>query len=106
MSDADDGQSGDFFRYPADHLFADIWNGPGLSDRDRRLLPIGMLSATGAANVLGIQVPAAHPNGELGRRGAARDRDLRLPLRRLAHRGPAELDRREDDGQGPAVTQR
>ncbi len=34
MSDGD----GDFFRYTADHLFADIWNRPGLTDRDRRLL--------------------------------------------------------------------
>jgi 4-carboxymuconolactone decarboxylase len=56
---------GDFFRYTADHLFADIWNRPGLSDRDRRLLLIGALTATGAADVLGIQVPAAHANGEL-----------------------------------------
>jgi len=61
MSDAD----GDFFRYTADHLFGDIWQRPGLSDRDRRLLLIGMLSATGAADVLGIQVPAAFANGEL-----------------------------------------
>ena len=36
MTDGD----GDFFRYTADHLFADIWNRPGLSDRDRRLLLI------------------------------------------------------------------
>jgi 4-carboxymuconolactone decarboxylase len=56
---------GDFFRYTADHLFADIWRRPGLTDRDRRLLLIGMLAATGAADVLGIQVPAAHANGEL-----------------------------------------
>ena len=35
-----DGE-GDFFRYTADHLFADIWNRPGLSNRDRRLLLIG-----------------------------------------------------------------
>jgi 4-carboxymuconolactone decarboxylase len=56
---------GDFFRYTADHLFADIWNRPGLSDRDRRLLLIGALTATGAADVLGIQVPAAHAAGEL-----------------------------------------
>ena len=61
MSDAD----GDFFRYTADHLFGDIWQRPGLTDRDRRLLLIGMLAATGAADVLGIQVPAAYANGEL-----------------------------------------
>ena len=59
-----DGE-GDFFRYTADHLFADIWNRPGLSDRDRRLLLIGMLSTHGGADVLGIQVPAAYKNGEL-----------------------------------------
>jgi 4-carboxymuconolactone decarboxylase len=61
MNDAD----GDFFRYTADHLFGEIWQRPGLTDRDRRLLLIGMLAATGAADVLGIQVPAAHANGEL-----------------------------------------
>jgi 4-carboxymuconolactone decarboxylase len=56
---------GDFFGYTADHLFADIWNRPGLTDRDRRLLLIGLLSGKGATDVLGIQVPAAYRNGEL-----------------------------------------
>lgn len=62
--DMQDGE-GDFFRYTADHLFADIWSRPGLSDRDRRLLLIGVLAGTGASDVLGIQVPAAYQNGEL-----------------------------------------
>jgi 4-carboxymuconolactone decarboxylase len=62
--DMSDGE-GDFFRYTADHLFADIWTRQGLSDRDRRLLLIGMLAGQGAADVLGIQVPAAHAKGEL-----------------------------------------
>jgi 4-carboxymuconolactone decarboxylase len=62
--DMTDGE-GDFFRYTADHLFADIWDRPGLSDRDRRLLLIGLLAGQGAADVLGIQIPAAHANGEL-----------------------------------------
>ena len=61
MSDGD----GDFFRYTADHLFADIWSRPGLSDRDRRLLLIGLLAGTGAQDVLSIQIPAAYANGEL-----------------------------------------
>lgn len=56
---------GDFFRYTADHLFGDIWNRPGLTDRDRRLILIGMLAGTGAADVLGIQIPAAYSRGEL-----------------------------------------
>ena len=59
-----DGE-GDFFRYTADHLFADIWSRPGLSDRDRRLLLIGMLTGTGAHDVLTIQVPAALASGDL-----------------------------------------
>ena len=59
---------GDFFRYTADHLFGDIWNRPGLTDRDRRLLLIGALTATGAADVLGIQVPAAQASGEFSER--------------------------------------
>jgi 4-carboxymuconolactone decarboxylase len=59
-----DGE-GDFFRYTADHLFGDVWNRPGLTDRDRRLLLIGLLAGKGYADVLGIQVPAAHANGEL-----------------------------------------
>jgi 4-carboxymuconolactone decarboxylase len=62
--DLQDGP-GDFFRYTADHLFADIWNRPGLSIRDRRLLLIGLLAGTGQDDVLSIQVPAAYANGEL-----------------------------------------
>jgi 4-carboxymuconolactone decarboxylase len=62
--DMTDG-TGDFFRYTADHLFADIWNRPGLSDRDRRLLLIGLLTGTGAHDVLTIQVPAALSSGDL-----------------------------------------
>ena len=53
--------SGDFFRYTADHLFADIWNRPGLSDRDRRLLLIGMLAGTNQHDVLTIQIPRRTP---------------------------------------------
>ena len=62
--DLQDGP-GEFFRYTADHLFADVWSRPGLSTRDRRLLLIGLLAGTGQDDVLGIQVPAAYGNGEL-----------------------------------------
>ena len=64
MSDPGD-TAGDFLSITVDHLFGDIWQRPGLSDRDRRLLLIGLLAGQGAADVLGIQVPAAHANGEL-----------------------------------------
>jgi 4-carboxymuconolactone decarboxylase len=70
---------GDFFGYTADHLFADIWNRPCLSTRDRRLLLIGLLAGQGATDVLGIQVPAAHANGELD------DEALREVVIFLAH---------------------
>jgi 4-carboxymuconolactone decarboxylase len=56
---------GDFFGYTADHLFAEIWSRPGLTDRDRRLLLIGMLAGQGAQDVLTIQVPAAYRTGDL-----------------------------------------
>lgn len=65
MTDPGDGEGGDFFGYTADHLFADIWNRPGLSDRDRRLLLVGLLTGTGAHDVLTIQVPAALSSGDL-----------------------------------------
>ncbi|GAB2988087.1 carboxymuconolactone decarboxylase family protein [Nocardioides montaniterrae] len=61
MSDGD----GDFFRYTVEHLFGDIWQRPGIGDRDRRLFLIGMLVGQRANDVLGIQVPAALANQEL-----------------------------------------
>ena len=61
MSDGD----GDFFRYTVEHLFGDIWQREGLSDRDRRLFLIGVLVGQRASDVLTIQVPAALANGEL-----------------------------------------
>ncbi len=59
-----DGE-GDFFRYTADHLFGDVWQRPGLSDRDRRLLLIGLLIGSNQHDVLTIQVPAALASGDL-----------------------------------------
>ncbi|MDX6277673.1 MAG: 4-carboxymuconolactone decarboxylase [Nocardioidaceae bacterium] len=62
--DMSDGE-GDFFGLTADHLFADIWSRPGLTDRDRRLLLIGLLAGSAGHDVLTIQIPAAYKNGEL-----------------------------------------
>lgn len=64
MTDA----AGDFFAYTADHLFGEVWNRPGLSDRDRRLLLIGLLAGTHQHDVLTIQIPAAYAAGELDER--------------------------------------
>ncbi len=57
--------AGDFFGYTADHLFAEIWNRPGLTDRDRRLLLIGLLIGSNQHDVLTIQIPAALSSGDL-----------------------------------------
>ncbi|MEI2715378.1 MAG: carboxymuconolactone decarboxylase family protein [Nocardioides sp.] len=57
--------TGDFFGYTVEHLFGDIWQRPGLTDRERRLLLIGMLAGSNQTDVLHIQLPAALRNGEL-----------------------------------------
>lgn len=56
---------GDFFAMTADHLFAEIWTRPGLTNRDRRLLLIGLLVGQGIDDVLGLQIDAALRIGEL-----------------------------------------
>ncbi|MCW2511145.1 MAG: hypothetical protein JWR11_187 [Mycobacterium sp.] len=48
-----------------DHLFGEIWNRPGLSIRDRRLLVIGATAALGRADLIEIQVGGALTNDEL-----------------------------------------
>ncbi|HEY7488668.1 MAG TPA: carboxymuconolactone decarboxylase family protein [Streptosporangiaceae bacterium] len=62
--DVKDGP-GDFFAVTVDHLFAEVWDRPGLSLRDRRLLLLGLLAGQGLDDVAGIQVGAALGNGEL-----------------------------------------
>jgi 4-carboxymuconolactone decarboxylase len=47
------------------HLFGDIWNRPGLSIRDRRLLVIGATAMMGRDDLIEIQVKGAILNGEL-----------------------------------------
>ncbi len=56
---------GEFFALTADHLFADIWERPGLSTEQRRLLLIGLLAGRGANDVNSIQLEAAFTRGEL-----------------------------------------
>ena len=56
---------GDFFGMTAEHLFAEVWTREGLSNRDRRLLLLGLLVALGENSVVDIQLDAALKNGEL-----------------------------------------
>lgn len=61
VSDGD----GDFFGYTVEHLFGEIWQRPGLSARDRRLLLLGTLAGANHHDVLPLQLDAALGNGEL-----------------------------------------
>ncbi|MCW2718329.1 carboxymuconolactone decarboxylase family protein [Pseudonocardia sp.] len=47
------------------HLFGEIWNRPGLSVRDRRLLVLGATAALGRTDLIEIQVRGALANDEL-----------------------------------------
>jgi len=59
-----DGE-GDFFGYTVEHLFGDVWQRPGLTTRERRLLLIGLLVGGNHHDVTPIQLGAALGNGEL-----------------------------------------
>ncbi|MDX6284889.1 MAG: 4-carboxymuconolactone decarboxylase [Frankiales bacterium] len=61
---------GDFYGYTVEHLFADIWQRPGLTMRDRRLLLLGLLVGSGLYDVVPIQLQAALTNGELDEESA------------------------------------
>lgn len=56
---------GDFYGYTLEHLFGDIWERPGLTVRDRRLLLIGLMVGEGLSDTLQVQLDSAIDKGEL-----------------------------------------
>jgi 4-carboxymuconolactone decarboxylase len=50
---------GDFFGMTVDHLFGEVWTRPGLSQKERRLLLIGICIGSGLDDVTGLQLDAA-----------------------------------------------
>ena len=71
---------GDFYGLTVEHLFGDIWEREGLSMRDRRLMLISLLVASGGLDgVLGIQLDSALDKGDLSAH------DLREIVIFLAH---------------------
>jgi 4-carboxymuconolactone decarboxylase len=54
-----------FFDLTVDHLFGDIWTRPGLSMRDKRIMTLTAVTATGSRDLAEIQINAALLNGEL-----------------------------------------
>ena len=61
----DSDLSGKFIDATLEHLFADIWSRPALSDRDRRLMTLGVVSALGQAEPMEVIFKAALQYGEL-----------------------------------------
>jgi alkylhydroperoxidase/carboxymuconolactone decarboxylase family protein YurZ len=60
-------ESAPYTEATVDHVFAELWNRPGLSVRDRRLLTIGVTAAYGRADLAETQFVGALTNGELDR---------------------------------------
>ena len=56
---------GDYFALTVDHLFADIWSRPGLSMRDKRIMTLSVVTASGLTDLAEIHVNAALHNAEM-----------------------------------------
>jgi 4-carboxymuconolactone decarboxylase len=56
---------GEYFALTADHLFGTIWNRPGLSMRDKRIMTLTVVTALGISDLAEIQANAAMANDEL-----------------------------------------
>ena len=54
-----------FFDLTVDHLFGTIWNRPGLSMRDKRIMTLTAVAALGNDALAEIQANAALANGEI-----------------------------------------
>ncbi len=55
----------DFFDLMIEQLFGEVWTRPQLSQRDRRLVTMGVIAALGERDTFAIQVRSAVKNGEL-----------------------------------------
>jgi alkylhydroperoxidase/carboxymuconolactone decarboxylase family protein YurZ len=58
-------ESAPYIAETTEQLFGEVWNRPGLSVRDRRLLAIGTIAANGRSDVAETQFVGALLNGEL-----------------------------------------
>ena len=55
----------DFERIMYERLFGEIWQRPGLSTRDRRLMVIGVAAAQGNETILRLQLRSGIEKGDL-----------------------------------------
>lgn len=56
---------GDFFGMTVEHLFGEVWTREGLSQRERRILLLGLVIGSGLDDVTGLQLETALRLGEL-----------------------------------------
>ena len=56
---------GPFLEDTVDHLFGKVWDRPGMTLKERRLLLLGLLIGMGEHDVAGLQLDAALRLGEL-----------------------------------------
>jgi 4-carboxymuconolactone decarboxylase len=61
------GDKDPYQQYTVDHLFADVWNRPGLDVRERRLLILGVIAHLGREDLAELQFYSALRFGELTR---------------------------------------
>jgi len=62
--DVSDGP-GDFFGMTVEHLFGEVWTRDGLSQKERRILLLGLVIGSGLDDVIGLQLETALRLGEL-----------------------------------------
>jgi 4-carboxymuconolactone decarboxylase len=55
----------EFFDIMIEQLFSEVWTRPALSQRDRRLVTMGVIAALGERDTFAIQVRSALKNEEL-----------------------------------------
>jgi 4-carboxymuconolactone decarboxylase len=59
------GSTEPFLQDVTDHVFGEIWNRPGLSIRDRRLLTMGVLAAFGQSETFALHAAGALRSGDV-----------------------------------------
>ncbi|MEU3166641.1 carboxymuconolactone decarboxylase family protein [Streptosporangium sp. NPDC006930] len=60
-----ENEPGDLFGVTIENLFAEVWSRQGISNRDRRMLLIGLLVGQGMNEDVGLQLDTALRTGDL-----------------------------------------
>ncbi|MGS2641023.1 carboxymuconolactone decarboxylase family protein [Streptosporangium sp. LJ11] len=63
--DHGENEPGDLFGATAESLFAEVWSRKGISNRDRRMLLVGLLVGQGMGEDVDVQLDAALRTGDL-----------------------------------------